>query len=1683
MGFIDDVNRIAGAKQDQYSLIQEFGGTVSSTDRIDSYADIFRAMLEAGVDGTDVSYGYIDESGKFQELDLTTETPTISGSPVDATVTIFNTGVDEPLYKQSADIDIDFSGVNVTSSAMLNGFVAIGSNGKKVYGTIDTVRAYQQGDEVIVPVGYIQESQRFSVGSDINLGFITATSADILEGKVGSDANGNPVQGSIKSVTAYVSNDKIIVPVGYHPTEQTFEKGADVDLSQVTVTASDMLEGKVSIDASGNTITGTIKTIQLSSANNVNNNIVTIPSGYVKSSVTLTVGKAVAAYTITPGTADVVVPAGSYLTGNVTVIGDPNAVAGNIRKGATIFGIAGSYEGTEVVSDGVFYVAAAVNAAEGTWTGYRISSVNGKYSVAASPTTLTFTDTLPIPGRAFTADVSQEVTTLTAAGIKDLLSDIELSANNDSSGYIASASSENLDDWTGVGHYAYHAFNTNLNSMANDYWSTNGWDEITEETPAWVQLQFPKAEVIKKVSIANVWGNAELPIKFSILGSNNGSSWTTLRVVNDHPTTLATAVDYELDTDASYKYLRISITKSSSGYSVGIRSIRIFAEDTESTVFTPINELPGYSDVPVANRDVLLSDADKSTVITWSSVYDKHSEGVRERNSHVYRTSSGFAIRRWYINEYNVVSLMLISDDPSALSFDSYNAHSETIAAFSYPRDSRTWYCVVPAINSGYQYYSCSWPNEYAGIPLKSNDHISAAIEALDDFFSASSYHDQVASSMPLRMGSYGNDDWEILTNTLRDTALEEREKRDEDSYEAYSLFSPISSSNLLRGIDTYSSWSTYPIGEKPYIAWRSKHGPVDVASYWIGLYCNDGYRTRTHTKLLFQGSANGEDWVTLDEHTIGAVRANTNGCIAQMVSRSLKSVASYEYYRFFWDTQASQIGDNGKAFHADDAGVYPIPTTIVTYPKSHIVNDIGRGLVWHMPLTNNTTAATGQSVQTTGSITFATLQDMPAAVFNGSSYLTTPQQGLNLGAAFSMSCWCLLDASIADEYNIAASLTTGGEWDTSYAGIGYDKRSCVSRINGSNISWVGAIAAKKQWHHVCLTYCPGSVDLYVNGLKYDTTDSRMTTPLSIAKTGSAYIGAASEYGSVINIFKGAMTDFRMYNRRLNQQEVEELFSLHADKIKPYTGSLIVNEPLSGSPTSSLLPFQANGTIAKVVKSGISCSEFKPESYYSFSSEPLKLLETNPSMCFWMFMGNFAQSAGALASGLLGLGSLAGSYAYGNGAAYLMSRIVTLWKSSGLTELRWGYGASYDGTQAVDISDVPGRWAHVALVYDDVKLKVYIDGELRGVLPLYPRNEERTNYDAVIGNVGRSGGEVDVMYYAGFKIYDYPITEATIKGLLAEYNPLPDDTITGPWVVTGPNAILAEYESGETIVKKYSQPALCARWLQLGTGSYTANPENPEYCYVLVAPSSAGAVVDVPYVDNYDYYEFKARLFTGVTTYQGAHWKYAIYCAAKGGDYAVTPDIMSEYGRPAPLMLAGDLQYGELAEDVARELLDYYYKPQLQYFDIEFTKVDGSASTVFEGLQIEHRFDANSSPHLVISIHVPSPTSHGDFDIQATVTCSANSATAEIYNRRVSFSNGVTYPNQGVSPLHSLDWIEVRSIVKAEVDGKEVDILFDPEVTCEYSSYYIAKHDIRPAVGTKVRLYYVPRYSDGTSNN
>lgn len=152
--------------------------------------------------------------------------------------------------------------------------------------------------------------------------------------------------------------------------------------------ASDLLSGKQLINADGNVVTGNIAT-KAASDLTASGATVTVPAGYYASQATKSVATATqatpsvsidsagkitasatqtagyvaagtktgtkqlttqAAQTITPSTSDKTIASGRYLTGTQTIKGDANLVAGNIKSGVSIFGVAGSYEGSS--SDG-----------------------------------------------------------------------------------------------------------------------------------------------------------------------------------------------------------------------------------------------------------------------------------------------------------------------------------------------------------------------------------------------------------------------------------------------------------------------------------------------------------------------------------------------------------------------------------------------------------------------------------------------------------------------------------------------------------------------------------------------------------------------------------------------------------------------------------------------------------------------------------------------------------------------------------------------------------------------------------------------------------------------------------------------------------------------------------------------------------------------------------------------------------------------------------------------------------------------------------------------------------------------------------------------------------------------------------------------------------------------------------
>lgn len=182
--------------------------------------------------------------------------------------------------------------------------------------------------------------------------------------------------------------------------------GGGADLDVVTAGAGDVLAGKVIVGPDGEPLTGTLalsgnasdgqvlngqtyyntdaktkRTGTMPNRGAVNQSLAingsyTIPAGFHNGSGKVTQDiPTKGAQTYTPGTANQTIAAGQYLTGPQTIKGDPNLIPANIKKGVSIMGNIGTWEG---------YVSSPLNLFNsGTWgggqSGYTVMEGPGTY--------------------------------------------------------------------------------------------------------------------------------------------------------------------------------------------------------------------------------------------------------------------------------------------------------------------------------------------------------------------------------------------------------------------------------------------------------------------------------------------------------------------------------------------------------------------------------------------------------------------------------------------------------------------------------------------------------------------------------------------------------------------------------------------------------------------------------------------------------------------------------------------------------------------------------------------------------------------------------------------------------------------------------------------------------------------------------------------------------------------------------------------------------------------------------------------------------------------------------------------------------------------------------------------------------------------------------------------------------
>jgi hypothetical protein len=240
--------------------------------------------------------------------------------------------------------DIDFTGVTVTAGSMLKDVVAINADGTKVTGSIPTVKATLSGDTVTVPAGYIATKQTFTVDAP-ELPNTTVTAADLRSGVTAINGNGEVVtgtmpNGSIQTPTVTFNNDEITFEVTVKGSKGYYDSAISKKFTLDATTAMESAVPELSLNflgISGGEGDKACVVLDMS----------TYTPGYLKSSWTLEESNTIPAvpYTVyTPGTEDQSIGSDQWINGAQVIKGDSNLVAGNIKKGITIFNVTGTLE-------------------------------------------------------------------------------------------------------------------------------------------------------------------------------------------------------------------------------------------------------------------------------------------------------------------------------------------------------------------------------------------------------------------------------------------------------------------------------------------------------------------------------------------------------------------------------------------------------------------------------------------------------------------------------------------------------------------------------------------------------------------------------------------------------------------------------------------------------------------------------------------------------------------------------------------------------------------------------------------------------------------------------------------------------------------------------------------------------------------------------------------------------------------------------------------------------------------------------------------------------------------------------------------------------------------------------------------------------------------------------------------
>lgn len=205
-------------------------------------------------------------------------------------------------------------------------------------------------------------------------------------------------------------------------------------------------------------------------------------------------------------------------------------------------------------------------------------------------------------------DGYSEVTVNVLGGKSDILATPRMTSNTTPSGVVSASSNY------GVNYLPYYAFSESC-GMTTYTWLSDTDDAIG----AWIQYEFPQAEIITKLITINRGESTTRAVKtFIFQGSNNETTWTDIENCSISSNASFHREEYLLDNSTAYRYYRLYITSAweTNPRWVGFAQIQMYKECVVSTKTVTQNgtynafedDIGGYSQVVVAVDNYISKD-------------------------------------------------------------------------------------------------------------------------------------------------------------------------------------------------------------------------------------------------------------------------------------------------------------------------------------------------------------------------------------------------------------------------------------------------------------------------------------------------------------------------------------------------------------------------------------------------------------------------------------------------------------------------------------------------------------------------------------------------------------------------------------------------------------------------------------------------------------------------------------------------------------------------------------------------------------------------------------------------------------------------------------------------------------------------------------------------------------------